>query len=221
METSNIVIHTFHQGGPIMWPLLIVALAAVFIVFERAFWWARERTRRQPAKLIKVYDELQKGDVAAASTIARSSKDPVLRTIWHGLNHHHTSLQNAIQVAAGMELERGGRFLSALDTIVTVAPLLGLLGTVTGIMGAFNFVGNEDLAAVKVSGGIAEALIATALGLTIAIFSLIPLNIFTRRVNKLQFDLQTAATNVEILLNSQTSTHEESASDEYSVAHSA
>lgn len=134
--------------------------------------------------------------------MSRDTKDPILDVIWHGLNHHHTSLQNALQVAAGAQIERAGRFLSVLDTIITLAPLLGLLGTVTGIMHAFDFIGNEEVAAVKVSGGIAEALIATAAGLAIAIATLLPFNFFTTRLAKFTFELQTAATNVEVLLDS-------------------
>ncbi len=120
--------------------------------------------------------------------------------IYHGLNHVHSSLQGAMQMAAGIELERAGRFLAVLDTIITLAPLLGLLGTVTGIMHSFKFVGNEELAAVKVSGGIAEALIATAAGLAIAMFCLIPFNYFQRRIERLRFELETQATNVEVML---------------------
>ena len=84
---------------------------------------------------------------------------------------------------------------------VTLAPLLGLLGTVTGLMRAFLNVGSAELAVVSVTGGIGEALIATACGLGIAIFSLIPFNLFTAKVTRLQFELETAATNVEVMVN--------------------
>jgi biopolymer transport protein ExbB len=123
--------------------------------------------------------------------------------IWEGLNYAHTSasLPGALQVAAAEEVERAERFLPVLDTIITLAPLLGLLGTVTGIMHSFNFVGNEELAATKVSGGIAEALIATAFGLGTAIFCLIPFNFFNRKVDRLQRELENVATNVEVLVD--------------------
>jgi biopolymer transport protein ExbB len=88
-----------------------------------------------------------------------------------------------------------------MDTLVTLAPLLGLLGTVTGIMGTFKFIGSEEVAVERVTGGIAEALIATACGLAIAIFALVPFNMFTSRVARLQFELETAATNVEVMVN--------------------
>ena len=110
----------------------------------------------------------------------------------------------ALQVAAGIEIKRAGRFLVVMDTLVTLAPLLGLLGTITGLIRSFSFLGNEELAVQAVTGGIAEALIATACGLGIAIFALIPFNFFTSRVSNLEFELQTAATNLEVMLQAQT-----------------
>jgi len=92
--------------------------------------------------------------------------------------------------------------------LVTLAPLLGLLGTVTGLIRSFRFLGNEELAIQAVTGGIAEALIATACGLGIAIFALIPFNFFTSRVSNLEFELQTAATNLEVMLGAQTAERE-------------
>ncbi|MEI6714983.1 MAG: MotA/TolQ/ExbB proton channel family protein [Verrucomicrobiota bacterium] len=200
MNLSNTVIDTFLKGGPIMWPLLITATVAVLVVAERTFWWMKLGAKTNPKNLEPVYEALETGDIQKASELSRSSEDPILGVIWHGLNHHHTSLENALQVAAGAQIEQAGRFLSVLDTIITLAPLLGLLGTVTGIMSAFHFVGNEEVAALKVSGGIAEALIATAAGLTTAIATLIPFNFFNARLAKFTFLLQTAATNVEVLL---------------------
>jgi biopolymer transport protein ExbB len=114
----------------------------------------------------------------------------------------HASVEGALQVASGVEIQRAGRFMSVMDTTITLAPLLGLLGTVTGIMGSFNFVGNADLAPTKVSGGIAEALIATACGLGIAIFTLIFFNFFNARVARLQFELESTCNNVILMLNS-------------------
>ena len=128
--------------------------------------------------------------------------------MWNGLNHQHASLQGALQVAAGIEIKRAGRFLVVMDTLVTLAPLLGLLGTITGLIRSFSFLGNEELAVQAVTGGIAEALIATACGLGIAIFALIPFNFFTSRVSNLEFELQTAATNLEVMLGAQTAARE-------------
>lgn len=183
-----------------MYPVVVVAVFAVCIVVERVVWWTRLSTRRNAAQLGQVYEALESGKTAYAVEITRDAKDPVARMIHHGLNHPHTSLQNALQVAAGMELQQAGRFLTAMDTVVTLGPLLGLLGTVTGIMGSFQSIGGAELAVEKVTGGIGEALIATAAGLGIAITVLVPMNYFQARLARLQFDLEVAATNVELLL---------------------
>ena len=204
---SNWLITKFHQGGPVMWPILIVSIIALTVVIERCFWWTGRWFRRDPKRIEKVFTAIENSDTAEASRLSRSSRDPVLRMMWNGLNHQHTSLQGALQVAAGIEIKRAGRFLVVMDTLVTLAPLLGLLGTITGLIRSFSFLGNEELAVQAVTGGIAEALIATACGLGIAIFALIPFNFFTSRVSNLEFELQTAATNLEVMLEAQHREH--------------
>src|SRR5438067_5391014 len=201
--SSNFIIDNFRKGGPIMWPILLVSIVALTVVIERIFWWGGRWFRRDPKRIEKVFTAIEVGDVAEASRLSRDSRDPVLRMMWNGLNHQHASLQGALQVAAGIEIKRAGRFLVVMDTLVTLAPLLGLLGTITGLIRAFGALGNEEIAVVAVTGGIAEALIATACGLGIAIFSLIPFNFFTSRVSNLEFELQTAATNLEVMLEAQ------------------
>jgi biopolymer transport protein ExbB len=197
---ANIVFQFFVKGGPIMWPILVSAIVAVAVVGERAFWWWRESRKRDSQKMEQVLAALENSDIAGATKIAQGSEDPVIRMIYRGLNHAHTSLQGALQLAAGIELKRAGRFLTVMDTLVTLAPLLGLLGTVTGLMRAFLNIGSAELSVSAVTGGIGEALIATACGLGIAIFSLIPFNFFSARLTQLQFDLETAATNVEVMV---------------------
>ena len=205
---SNWLIDKFRKGGPIMWPILIVSIIGLTVVIERIFWWTGRWFRRDPKRIEKVFTAIEHGDVAEASRLSRGSRDPVLRMMWNGLNHQHASLQGALQVAAGIEIKRAGRFLVVMDTLVTLAPLLGLLGTITGLIRSFSFLGNEELAVQAVTGGIAEALIATACGLGIAIFALIPFNFFTSRVSNLEFELQTAATNLEVMLGAQTAARE-------------
>lgn len=138
-----------------MWPILATFTIGIAVVTERCFWWLRHSSRTNSENLASVYGALEMGDIPKASARTSNSEDPILQVIWHGLNHHHTSLENALQVAAGYQIENAGRFLSVFDRIITLAPLVGLLGTVTGIMSAFHFVGNEEVAALKVSGEIA------------------------------------------------------------------
>ena len=205
---TNWLIDNFRKGGPIMWPILIVSIIGLTVVIERVFWWTGRWFRRDPKRIEKVFTAIETGDVTEASRLSRGSRDPVLRMMWNGLNHQHASLQGALQVAAGIEIKRAGRFLVVMDTLVTLAPLLGLLGTITGLIRSFSFLGNEELAVQAVTGGIAEALIATACGLGIAIFALVPFNFFTSRVSNLEFELQTAATNLEVMLGAQTAARE-------------
>ena len=198
---ANILVAFFLKGGPIMWPILVCAVVAVSVVGERAFWWWYETRQRDHDTLLKIMDALYRGDLKGAANMAKGSHDPVIQMVDHGLNDHETSLQVAMQAAAGAVLRRAGRFLPVMDTLVTLAPLLGLLGTVTGIMRSFTSIGSAELAVSKVTGGIGEALIATACGLGIAIVSLIPLNYFGGKVAGLQYELETVASNVEVLLN--------------------
>jgi biopolymer transport protein ExbB len=200
MLLANLIVEKYKDGGPIMHPILVVAIVALAVVTERAFWWIRESFKRDSETLEKVLAAMENGDFRAALNLAQDSADPVIRMIYRGLSHVHGSLTGALQVAAGAELKRAGRFLMLIDTCITVAPLLGLLGTVTGIMGAFSAVGGNELAVEAVSGGIGEALIATAAGLGIAIFCLLPFNYFNERLAKLQFELETAATTVEVMV---------------------
>src|SRR5438105_5554918 len=182
---ANILVKNFEAGGPVMWPILITAIVAVAVVGERTFWWWRESHRRDPATLEKLFAALEHGDFREASRLSRDSSDPVIRMIWHGMNHFHSSLQGALQVAAGAELQKAGRFLTVMDTLVTLAPLLGLLGTVSGIFRTFLSLGGTSMegATSQITGGIGEALIATMCGLAIAIVALIPYNFFSRRMD--------------------------------------
>ncbi|MSU57182.1 MAG: MotA/TolQ/ExbB proton channel family protein [Pedosphaera sp.] len=199
---ANILIHYFEAGGPIMWPILVSGIVAVAVVGERSFWWWRESRRRDPQTLEKLFAALEGGDFAEASRLSKGSDDPVIRMIWHGMNHYHSSLTGALTVAAGAELQKAGRFLVVMDTLVTLAPLLGLLGTVAGIFRTFIALGSQSVegAMGSITGGIGEALIATMCGLGIAIVALVPYNFFTRKVAQLHFELESGATNVEVMV---------------------
>ena len=199
---GHLAVDFFLKGGFLMWPLAICFLAALVVVLERALWWLELKGRCRPATLHQVFDALAGGEFARAEELTRESRDPFLLTLREGMLHAHSSFLGAMQLRATEEIERAEKRIWVLGTFITLAPLLGLLGTVTGIMNSFHFVGQEELAAVKVSGGIAEALIATACGLGIAIVSLLPYNYYNRKLAGLRSQLERTINHAELLVES-------------------
>src|SRR5437763_11604481 len=100
---ANIVFEFFFKGGPVMWPILICALASVAVLGERAWWWWRESQKTDPKTREQTLAALENSDVAAARKIAEGSNDPVIRMIRYSLNHPQTSIPVALQMAAGIE----------------------------------------------------------------------------------------------------------------------
>ena len=195
------MLEIFLKGGPIMWPLLATSLIALTFVAERLLFTARERVRRDPAAVDAILSAVERGDIAGASRHGRDSRDFVARTLIYALDHREQSLSNALLRAANLELKRFNRGLAQLDTIITLAPLLGLLGTVTGMIHAFGLLGGAELdAPAAITGGIAEALIATAFGLGIAIVALLPFNFLNARLEEARHEIEDAATHLELLL---------------------
>ncbi|MBI1839353.1 MAG: MotA/TolQ/ExbB proton channel family protein [Verrucomicrobia bacterium] len=199
---AHLAVDFFLKGGLLMWPMVICLLAALFVVADRVLWWRDLKRRCEPAALNAAFEAIETGDFARVEQLAQASADPYLLTVREGIIHSHASLLGAMQLHAMVEIERSEQRQWLLGTFITLAPLLGLMGTVTGIMNSFHFVGHEELAAVKVSGGIAEALIATACGLGIAILCLVPYNFFNRKITEFRSRLERTINHVELLVES-------------------
>lgn len=195
------MIPIFLKGGPIMWPLLVTSLVALTVVFERLLFIVRERWRRDPAGVERIFGALENGDREGAIRVGRASRDFVAKVLTYALTQPEESHVNALLRAAGRELKRFNRGLSILDTVVTLAPLLGLLGTVTGMIQSFSLLGGAELGApAAITGGIAEALIATAFGLLIAIIALIPFNFLNAHLEDARHEIEDAASRLDALL---------------------
>jgi len=202
MLSANIVIETFQKGGWVMWPVLATFFLALCVLLERTIWWLGLARSLDFGKQQKAREALGTGDFEKAWSLGQGTTDPFLLNLREGISHAHTSMLAAMQLHATLLMEKSEARQWVLGTIITLAPLLGLLGTVVGIMGSFNFVGDDHLAVTKVSGGIAEALIATACGLAIAIACLLPYNYFRKRVSSLRNALERWINHTELLVQS-------------------
>jgi len=191
----------FEHGGLMMWPILFVSFVAVTVVVERALFLLRENSARDPDLVDRMLAAADRGETAAAATLGGASRDPVARTLTYALTHREHSLSGALLRAANRELARYQQGLAVLDTCITAAPLLGLLGTVTGMMNTFGALGaGADIAANagQITGGVGEALIATMCGLAIAILCLFPFNVLNARIEAVRHDLADAASALEL-----------------------
>ncbi|MBL8751971.1 MAG: MotA/TolQ/ExbB proton channel family protein [Planctomycetes bacterium] len=194
------LIHIFVQGGPIMWPLLAASILALGAVLERLLFLMNEGRKRDSKALERLFNAVQRGALEEAIQIGRESKFFVARALGYALSHREQSLPNALVYAQSVELKRFRRGIPILDTVITLAPLLGLLGTVTGMMGSFALIGGDLNSPGAITGGIAEALIATAFGLGIAITALLPFNWLNTKLDQATHELDQAATHLEVLM---------------------
>ncbi|NEP63730.1 MAG: MotA/TolQ/ExbB proton channel family protein [Symploca sp. SIO2G7] len=199
MSTSEV----FAAGGIVMWPLLIFSVVTLVLTIERSVFWFRINRRQRP--LIKQVLELYRQQPADAfPLLKRHLNFPMVRIFLEALQLDGASpnqFRLALEGAAHAERPLLKRFNSVFQTIIAVAPLLGLLGTILGLIRSFSSIriGEVGANANAVTGGISEALVSTAAGMVVAIFALAVFNIF-RSLYRRQVDLlQESTSQLEIL----------------------
>jgi biopolymer transport protein ExbB len=204
------MVEFFIKGGPIMYPLLACSVIALTVVIERILFWIREDMRRNQPLVDDVLELCQRGDWDGVREKVKGSRDYVIRILINGILHREFSMTKAMETAAADEMKRMHRFLGVLETMITVAPLLGILGTVTGIITAFNLLGTAGIEQPQLATtGIAKALITTAAGLFIAIPSIIPFNYFNSRAQAAALNIEKYATSLEIVYEKLTQTQKQ------------
>jgi biopolymer transport protein ExbB len=186
----------FAKGGPVMWPLLLLSVFGVTVAVWR--WLVLRSATQNIAPFLRALRErIVAGDVEGAIKTCEQFPGPVSSIVKAGLLRHGRNkeeVERSLQEASSHELASLERGLPILATIAMIAPLLGFLGTVTGMINSFDAlaeVGLNNPAAV--ASGISEALITTAAGLIIAIPVQMAYNYFVARVNGLVRDMEAAA----------------------------
>lgn len=166
------------RGGPIMWPLLGISVVAVAVTLERTWFWFNLHSARETLRYRQLLAAFRNGDRSKAESLLRNPGgvyDQLARRMLEDGPDDATALEQVEELRAQTE-----RFSTVLSTIVTACPMLGILGTVSGIIQSFELLGGKQtiIDPNDVSGGIGEALISTAGGLVIALAALFPYMVF-------------------------------------------
>ena len=196
-------LRTLTMGGPVMVPLAACSLLSVAVIIERALFY--RRIASDPQRLMRqVEDALARGNVSGALAICERTSGPLAAVLAAGLGAWWQGRDptKAMEEHAMAELPYINRRLVVLDTVVTLAPLLGLLGTITGMIRSFHIVSRVGMShPTGITAGVAEALIATATGLVIAIYSLVAYNYFLDHVKHLIGEVEVRSTHLVNLLS--------------------
>jgi biopolymer transport protein ExbB len=198
--TKGNMLEIFYQGGPVMYPLLLCSLLVVTIILERIIFWCRIKMQCNRKLLDEVLELCRQGNWDLVRQKVAGSRDYTIRVLVSGIVHREFSMAKAMEAAAVQEIKRMRRGMGVLDTMITVAPLLGIFGTVIGIIISFDMLQTAGIGNPQaVTGGIAQALITTAAGLGIAILSVVPYNYFNARIEHAAHTIEKYATSLEIV----------------------
>ena len=194
------MLHIFISGGPVMYPLLACSIIVMTVIIERIIFWIGMDKKRNKALVDEVLDLCRTGSWETIRVKTKGSKDYIIRILVSGILHRDFSMAKAMESAATEEIKGMQKYMAVIDTMITVAPLLGIFGTVIGIILSFEMLGTAGIEHPQaVTAGIAQALITTAAGLGIAILSVFPFNYFNSRIEKAALDIEKYATSLEIV----------------------
>ncbi|GMW00463.1 MAG: biopolymer transporter ExbB [Candidatus Hydrogenedentota bacterium] len=200
-------IEIISQGGIIMWPISACSVIALAIVVER-FWSLRRSSIGTREFMDTIRNVLRQNRIQEAMEICDDTNSPMARILKAGLLKHNrgkADIREAIQDAGHLEIPRLEKYLSGLATCANVAPLLGLLGTVTGMITAFAEIQHKQgrVNPSDLAEGISNALITTAAGLAVAIPALVVYNYFVNRVENMILEMEIHSSELVDLLTQQ------------------
>lgn len=172
------------QGGWVMWPLLCLSIGALTLIFERCWFWLLTSNPWRTRRYHRVGLHLRRGERAQVEALVEMDSSVYGRFVQQLLSEGHDDA--AVTAAAEAQRPRMERFMPTLGTIITAAPLLGILGTVTGIISSFRVLSQSEALTDpnKIGAGIAEALLTTAVGLVIALVVLFPYNAYRAQIDR-------------------------------------
>ena len=185
----------FAKGGLVMYPLLVCSIMVIAIAIERCVYLQTAHTDIT-ALLSPLLKHVEQGDWTAGAKLCTETKGAAAAMLAQGLANPRQNSQQLEQVfegAAARAISRLRYRLTYLDTIVTLAPLLGLLGTVTGMIQSFSVLSIKAGQPLAITGGVGEALVATATGLCVAIIALIAFSYLNQRIEAIITEMEEAA----------------------------
>lgn len=183
-----------------MWPLLLCSFIALTVVIERAMFWRKLDKNRDRTLMDEILTISENGNWEDVRDKSSPSKDHIIRILVVGILHRDYDMGRAMEAEAESMVQRMQGSMTVLDTLITIAPLLGIFGTVVGIINSFEMLAIETIADPKlVTAGIAQALLTTASGLGIAIVVVIPYNYFNARIAKAIHTMEKYATSLEVV----------------------
>jgi biopolymer transport protein ExbB len=189
MEAFVQGIHLFQKGGLVMYILLACSLFVVYIGVERMMFYRAMDSGQTFANRFYTYVKMRKYDDAV--TLAKQSRGGLALILSEAAGGQYgTGAAAFLETQSGILIARLRNRLYYLSVIVTMAPLLGLLGTISGMITSFSIFNIESGQAVAITGGVGEALIATAFGLCVAVLSLAVHAYFTQRLDRIITDME-------------------------------